>query len=265
VGIANEPSGILSNITIDTIYVENFSAGVLLNAGAPTVTNASVSNIQTINTTVSATGPVGVEIFYGPAKSGYASFGDADITLTSRTPRVLFQGAGLTANRTVTLDGTGVTPGTEYFIFRQGGGDFTLAVGSLAALYQNESCRVFWDGSAWRLADYRPQSYRTIYQNTRSAAYTLTLSDSGKQIFHPASDNNARTFTIPANSSVNFPIGTEVTFINMVNTVTIAITSDTLTQAGTGSAGSRTLAAYGWARAVKINSTEWLIDGVGLT
>jgi len=47
--------------------------------------------------------------------------------------------------------------------------------------------------------------------------------------------------------------------------VTIAITSDTLTQAGTGSTGSRTLAAYGWARAVKIGTTEWLIDGTGLT
>ena len=56
--------------------------------------------------------------------------------------------------------------------------------------------------------------YRTIPQNSRSAAYTLVLGDSGYQIFHPSADTTARTWTIPANSSVAFPIGTAVTFIN---------------------------------------------------
>ena len=35
----------------------------------------------------------------------------------------------------------------------------------------------------------------------QSAAYTLVLADAQKHIYHPGSDNNARTFTIPANSS----------------------------------------------------------------
>ncbi len=104
-----------------------------------------------------------------------------------------------------------------------------------------------------------------IAQNSQSAAYTLVLSDAQKQIYHPGSDNNARTFTIPANSSVAYPIGTCLTFINAINTVTIAITSDTLTLAGSGSSGSRTLAANGWATAVKVASTSWMISGVGLT
>lgn len=104
-----------------------------------------------------------------------------------------------------------------------------------------------------------------LLQNSQSAAYTCVLGDSGKQIFHPSSDNNARTFTIPANSSVAFPIGTVITFINMINTVTIAITSDTLILAGTGTTGSRTLAANGVATAIKITSTSWIISGNGLT
>lgn len=104
-----------------------------------------------------------------------------------------------------------------------------------------------------------------IVQNSQSAAYTAVLSDANKHIFHPSSDNNARTFTIPANSSVAYPIGTTLTFINMINTVTISITTDTLTLAGTGSTGSRTLAANGVATAIKISSTAWLISGTGLT
>jgi hypothetical protein len=35
--------------------------------------------------------------------------------------------------------------------------------------------------------------------------------------------------------------------------------------AGDGSTGSRTLAANGIATAVKVTSTEWLINGTGLT
>lgn len=106
---------------------------------------------------------------------------------------------------------------------------------------------------------------KEILQNSQSAAYTAALSDSGKQILHPAADNNARTFTLPANSSVNFPVGTAITFVNEINTVTIAINTDTLQLAGSSSTGSRTLAANGIATAVKIASTKWLISGVGLS
>jgi hypothetical protein len=105
----------------------------------------------------------------------------------------------------------------------------------------------------------------SLPQNAQSAAYTLVLSDSGKSIVHPITDNNARTFTIPANGSVAFPVGTTITFINMINTVTIAITTDTMYLAGAGTTGSRTLAAYGVATAIKVTSTSWIISGNGLT
>lgn len=264
-GIANNPSANISNVVISNTYVNNFDYGVVLNSGSPTISNLEISGTETVNCTFNVVGQVGVENFFGPAKTGFSSFGDSDITIRGSSAGFLFNGVALTANRTVTLDGTDVTTGTEYTVYRFGSGDFTLSVGGLINLNRLESCTVFWDGSSWRLKEYNPQSFRTVYQNSRSAAYTLVLSDSGKQILHPSSDNNPRTFTIPANSSVLYPIGTELTFINMINTLTIAITSDTLIQAGTGSTGSRTLAANGWARALKISATEWLIDGTGLT
>jgi hypothetical protein len=108
--------------------------------------------------------------------------------------------------------------------------------------------------------------FRNVPQNSQSAAYTLVLADAGKHIFHPVGDNNARTFTIPANSSVAYPVGTVITFINMaVANVTIAITTDTLTLSSAGTTGSRTLATNGSATCIKITSTQWLISGSGLT
>jgi hypothetical protein len=106
-----------------------------------------------------------------------------------------------------------------------------------------------------------------IGQNSRSAAYTLAIDDAGKHIFHPSADTTARTWTIPANASVAFPIGTAVTFVNQngAGVITIAITTDTMRLAGAGTTGSRTLAANGIATALKVTATEWLISGTGLT
>lgn len=109
------------------------------------------------------------------------------------------------------------------------------------------------------------QVYAGIPQNSKSTDYTLVLGDAQKHILHPAADNNPRTFTIPANGSVAYPVGTVVTFVNEINTITIAITTDTLNLAGAGGTGSRTLAANGMATALKTASTSWWISGVGLT
>ena len=107
--------------------------------------------------------------------------------------------------------------------------------------------------------------FRNTPVNSQSADYTLVLADSGKTILHPVADDNARTFTIPANSSVAYPVGTVISFVNLQNTVSIAITTDTMYLAGTGTTGSRTLAEYGVASALKVDSTSWVISGNGLT
>jgi hypothetical protein len=108
--------------------------------------------------------------------------------------------------------------------------------------------------------------FRTVPVNDQITPYTAALTDSGKVISHPASDPNARTFTIPANSSIAFPIGTVLTFANMTSqVVSIAITTDTMYLAGTGTTGTRSLAQYGMASALKLTATTWLISGNGLT
>lgn len=106
-----------------------------------------------------------------------------------------------------------------------------------------------------------------IPQVTKNVDYTFVLSDGGKHFLHPSSDASTRTWTIPANSSVAFPVGTTLTLINQngAGTLTISITTDTMRLAGAGTTGSRTLTANGMATAIKIASTEWMINGPGLT
>lgn len=120
----------------------------------------------------------------------------------------------------------------------------------------------FYNGSA-----VMQMGYLNVPQNSQSVAYTAVITDAGKHILHPTADTTARTFTIPANSSVAFPVGTALTFVNQASAgvVTIAITTDTMRLAGAGTTGSRTLAANGVATAIKLTSTEWIISGTGLT
>jgi hypothetical protein len=106
-----------------------------------------------------------------------------------------------------------------------------------------------------------------IPQRSVSADTSFALTDGGGHVYHPSADTTARTWTIPANASVAFPIGSAITIINdsSAGALTIAITSDTLILAGAGTTGSRTLAANGIATAVKMTATRWMISGTGLT
>jgi hypothetical protein len=99
--------------------------------------------------------------------------------------------------------------------------------------------------------------YKGLPQNSQTTGYTLALSDMGKHI-----SITTGNITIPANGSVAFPVGAAVTiYNNSGSTQTIAITTDTLRQAGTTNTGTRTLAAYGVATVLKVASTTWVISG----
>jgi hypothetical protein len=101
-------------------------------------------------------------------------------------------------------------------------------------------------------------------QLSTATSYTLVAGDQGKHIYITAT---AQTITIPANTATSFPIGSTVALIAgpSATTVSIAITSDTMYLGGSGTTGTRTLAAYGMATAVKVAATTWFISGLGLT
>ena len=90
------------------------------------------------------------------------------------------------------------------------------------------------------------------------ATYAVVASDLGKVIYFSATC----TATIPA----SLPIGSSIAFVAGVGaTITIAQASDSMYLGGTGTTGSRTLAAYGMATAIKMAATVWFINGTGLT
>ena len=103
--------------------------------------------------------------------------------------------------------------------------------------------------------------FRGLPQNAQTGAYTLALSDIGKQV-----SNTTGGWVIPANASVAFPIGAAVVlFNNSGSSQTVSITTDTLRLAGTATTGTRTVAQYGLVTCVKVASTTWVISGSGLS
>ena len=182
--------------------------------------------------------------------SGPASSVDSELALFNSTTGKLIKRASTTG----ILKGTSgvlsaATAGTDYVA--PGGALGTPSSGALT------NCTA--DGTD-------AVGFKNVPIASKSAAYTTVLADAGKVIFHPSTDANARTFTIDSNANVAYPLGTVLTFINMTSqVVTIAITSDTMYLAGPGTTGSRSLAQYGMASAIKMTSTTWIISGSGLT
>lgn len=151
---------------------------------------------------------------------------------------------GLTALDIARRDGVPLLPGnlvagmTAYLVLDSGADDWTLL---------------------------NPQAAE-VPQSAQTGNYTLVIGDAGSHIYHASGAGAGDTYTIPANASVAFAIGTVITFINGdSNSISIAITSDTLTLAGSTSTGTRTLAQNGIATAIKVTATAWLINGTALS
>lgn len=104
---------------------------------------------------------------------------------------------------------------------------------------------------------------------TYSSTTDILATEAGAIIVHPSGAGSGHTLSIQANSIVPMPIGTEIIFINLdSNSLSIrpkVSTSVTLSLSPGGTAGIRTLAQYGIARAIKIGTDEWMISGTGLT
>jgi len=99
--------------------------------------------------------------------------------------------------------------------------------------------------------------YRDLPQNTSFG--TLAATDGGKHYY------GSGTITIPGNGTVPFNIGTAVLVIASASTTISPAVGVTLVQAGTGSTGSRTLAADGMATLVKVSTNTWYINGTGIS
>ena len=199
----------------------------------------------------------------GAGVLSFASTGTGTVTAVSVSSTNGFAGTssgGATPALTLSTSITGVLKGDGTAISAATAGtDYVAPSGALGTPSSGTLTNCTADGTD-------AVGFRNVPIASKSAAYTTVLADSGKVIFHPSTDANARTFTIDSNANVAYALGTVLTFINMTSqAVTVAITSDTMYLAGTGTTGSRTLAQYGMATAIKMTSTTWIISGSGLT
>ncbi len=92
--------------------------------------------------------------------------------------------------------------------------------------------------------------------NTQDGDYTFLITDKGKTIYK-AAGGAGETYTIPANASVAYKVGTWIAIDNDGGgDLTIAITTDTL-EGTDGATGSRTLGDDQKALIQKVTSTKW--------
>jgi hypothetical protein len=194
---------------------------------------------------------------YGSASSVASITVDAKgrITAASNVP-IVVSNVSLTASVTGTLPvangGTGLASVTANHVIL---GNDTSAFTTVAP---GTSGNVLTsNGTTWTSAAAAGGAV-SFPQNSQSADYTLVLSDAGKHIFQPASDTAIRSFTIPANSSVAFPIGTVILFTVEKNApgIRVKINSDTLTL-GNGLTGTANVAQNNSLMAIKVGSTKW--------
>lgn len=105
-------------------------------------------------------------------------------------------------------------------------------------------------------------SYAAPTVTSQSADYTAVLADANNCILHPSGDANNRTFTIPANGTVAYPVGTQIEIENEANSVLLKVTTDTLRLEGYTTAPSAiAIQAPGILTLRKTASTAWLAKG----
>lgn len=221
----------------------------------------------TNNTEVGSISAAGVWTLNGVNVTDYARLSQANTFLSAN------QAISATSNPNLTItDGGGVSTRIITVTSESGGRagtssnhQFALETNSVQRMVISNGGNFDFKGGAVTTnnASASEVGYKGVPYNTQSGSYTCVLADAGSYIRYTG--GGGHTLTIPANSSVAYPIGTVLTFATVGNGTTIAITSDTMYWGGVGSTGSRTLAAKSIATALKIASTEWIISGAGLS
>ena len=224
---------------IGTRFGANKTTGETIAAGLSACTGITGTGVL-----VFATSPTLVTPTLGVATA--TSINKVAITAPATSATLtIADGKTLTASNTLTFAGTDGK---------------TLTVSNSLALAGTDSTTMTFPSASAEIG------YLNVPQNSQSTAYSTVLADSGKLVSHPSTDANARTFTI--DNSVSYPNGTVISFSNMTSqNLTIALSSGTLYWSGISPVltGSRTLAQYGLATCVKVETNVWFINGSQLS
>lgn len=191
-------------------------------------------NYLTTNGTVASWAPVSVEVTV------------ADITDLTATATEINYTDGVTSNIQTQLNGKANLSGASFTgnISTTG----TISGTAFTPSSATSAAAVGYMGLPLKTADGGTSS-NMFHEDAGRVAYTTS----------------SRTLTILSDAAVPFPIGTTLVFISGPGATTTIVNQDTMYLAGTGTTGTRTLAAHGMATAVKVAATTWYISGNGLT
>ena len=209
------------------------------------VTSAGNVTIPNNFAVTGTTGLTGTTTLVDLTSTGTASLTNLGVTGTTTLTNALAVTSGGTGAATLAANNVLIGNGTSAVT--------TVAPGSSGNLLTS-------NGTTWSSSP-APASGVSFPQNIQSANYTLVIGDAGKQIFHPVADTTVRTYTIPANASVAFPIGTVVLFTveNGAPPVNVAITTDTLVFGG-GTTGTIVVPQNNTLMAIKVTATKWMAN-----
>jgi hypothetical protein len=109
-----------------------------------------------------------------------------------------------------------------------------------------------------------PVGYRNIPITTISTTYNTVLGDAGKMVYW----NTSGSIVLTIDASLAYPVGTAITIFNGAiagSGMIVFLSAGTLILAGSGSTGPRLLSSFGLVTAVKLDASNWLISGIGVT
>lgn len=240
---------------VATTFMRSDGAPALSQAIAPTWTGAHTFTPSSSGTTIpiTATAPVNTLglVLNGSTNTSNTYLMEILTGQGSGFSSGLFISAGTTsADAAFTIAIAGGTPASNTTIFQTAGNGQSFVYAPNAAAAGPTGCYQV--------------GYVDVPQNIQTGNYTLALTDRGKHIY---TNGATGTWTIPANASVAFPIGTVITLFNVGSggyTISPAA-GVTLFWYPSGTTGSRTLSQTGLGTLLKIATNQWVLTGVGIT
>jgi hypothetical protein len=226
-----------TNVTLTGLTINTGGLTVQGNISAPAWTTTGIRHISvsaTLNdTTSTGTVPVAYTNNYGGN------------TISATNTGVTFTNYGTVFVNTPSA-GTNVTITNPYSIITAG----NILVGSTGTSTVTAAA-----ATATTASTAASLGYMGTPINTQSANYTTVIGDAGKTIYVTVAGT---TITIPANTTVAYPIGTRIEVITgpAGSSTTIALTTDTFVGKGGGS-GPASLSGYGHAILTKVAATTW--------
>lgn len=236
------PSAVLGN---SSVFIGTTSIALNRGTGALSLTGVSIDGSAG---SVAAANITGTTLASGVTASSLTSVGTLTSLTTSGAINLNYASPTIASNNAsaasiFTANVTGITIGSSTIKTTEFPADATTSTATVAAGYMGMP--------------------RGNNNTAITGAYTIAASDAGKHLYVTTT---GQTLTIPANGSVAFPIGTTIIVINGNGvSTTIAITTDTLRLANSTNTGSRTLASNAMCTLLKVNTTEWIASGNGLT